>query len=227
MSGRSARRQPLSPERVIAAAVSVADQGGVAAVTMRKVAEALGVEAMALYHHVPNKEAILDEIVDAVFAEIDLPRPGQDWRTSLEARSWSARGAISRHSWVLGLVESRHHVGPARLHAHNAVLGVMLEAGFSATDAVQAYSMLDSFIYGFVLQEQQQGIAAPADTQRAARDLLAGLTADELPHLRTVAEAISAGPAPSHDDAFAHGLRIILDGLRPESSDPTDDASRR
>jgi AcrR family transcriptional regulator len=209
------RRQPLSPERVVDAAVSVADRGGVAAVSMRKVAEVLGVEAMALYHHVPNKEAILNRIVDAVFAEIDLPDPSQHWRQALAECSWSARKAIARHSWVLGLVESREHVGPARLRHIDAVLGVLLDAGFSAIEAVQATALLDGYVYGFVLQEQQQGIDVPADTELAASALLADPSSDDLPHLRVVAQAVAAGPAPSHDDTFDHGLQIILGGLVP------------
>ena len=215
MPARPPSRQPLTPERIISAAVRVADQGGAAAVSMRRIADALGVEAMALYHHVPNKEAILDRAVDAVFAEIDLPTPKQEWRTALEARCWSARQTLTRHSWVLTLIESRDHVGPARLRHHDAVLGVMLDAGLAAVAAVQAMSMLDSYVYGFVLQEQQQRIDTPQETEQAASDLLADLDADDLPHLRAVAEAISSGPAPSHDDTFAHGLRVLLDGLQP------------
>lgn len=209
------RRQPLSPERVVAAAVSVADRGGVAEVSMRKVAEALGVEAMALYHHVPNKDAILNRIVDAVFAEIDAPDPAQPWRQALAECSRSARQAIARHSWVLGLVESRDHVGPARLRHNDATLGVLLEAGFSAIEAVQATALLDGYVYGFVLQEQQQGVDVPADTELAASALLADPSSDDLPNLRFVAQAVAAGPAPSHDDTFDHGLRIILGALAP------------
>ncbi|MFI5624533.1 TetR/AcrR family transcriptional regulator [Nocardioides sp. NPDC051685] len=212
------RRQPLSPDRVIDAAVSVADRGGVAAVSMRNVAEVLGVEAMALYHHVPNKDAILNRIVDAVFAEIDVPEPTPHWRRALEECSRSARKAIARHSWVLGLVESREHVGPARLRHIDAVLGLLLEAGFSAIEAVQATTLLDGYVYGFVLQERQQGIEVPADTELAASALLADPSSEDLPHLRAVAQAVAAGPAPSHDDVFDHGLRIILDGLVPSGA---------
>jgi AcrR family transcriptional regulator len=207
-----ASREPLTPERIVRAAVATADRGGVAAVSMRKVAEALGVEAMALYHHVPNKDAILEAIVDAVFDEIELPGPGQAWRAAIERRCWSARSVLARHSWVLGLIESRDHVGPHRLRHHDAVLGVFIEAGFAPVDAVLAVSAVDSYVYGFVLQEQQQ-VAAPDETEQLADDLVKELSDADLPHLRAVALAVAAGPAPTHDDAFAHGLGVVLAGL--------------
>lgn len=215
MPARPRSRPPLTRERIVAAGVAVADEGGTAALSMRRIAEALGVEAMALYHHVPHKAAILDAVVDAVFAEIELPVPGQAWRAALEARCWSAREVITRHGWVLTLLESRSHVGPARLRHHDAVLGVLLEAGFPAVSAVQAVSTIDSYVYGFVLQEQQQRIDGPQDTEQAASELLAALEAADLPHLRAVAEAASAGAVPSSDDTFSRGLRVVLDGLSP------------
>lgn len=194
---------------------------------MRKVAQALGVEAMALYHHVAGKEALVEAVVDAVFAEMEPPEPQEDRRAGLERRCWSMRSALARHSWVLGLIESRDTVGPHRLRHHDAVLGSLLGGGLSAFDAVLAVSTLDSFVYGFVLQEQQQ--AAPADADGAGDpsidelaaalgEELEGATSEEdaaeaLPHLRAVALAVAAGPAPTHDEAFAHGLRIVLNGL--------------
>ncbi|MFC9917513.1 TetR/AcrR family transcriptional regulator C-terminal domain-containing protein [Agromyces binzhouensis] len=205
-------RRPLTPERIIAAAVSLADQGGVSGVSMRKVADSLGVEAMALYHHVPNKDAIVDAIVDSVFAEIEVARSDSDWRTDLERAGWSTRAAVARHSWVLGLIESRDHVGPHRLRRHDAVLGILLDAGCAPIESVLAVSALDSYVYGFVLQEKQQALAEPADVEQAAR-LLLDETADDVPNLRRVAAAVLAGSAPSQDEAFAHGLRVILDGL--------------
>ncbi|GAA2038603.1 TetR/AcrR family transcriptional regulator C-terminal domain-containing protein [Agromyces tropicus] len=215
MPSRPTDRPPLTPQRIIDAAVEVADRGGVAAVSMRKVAEALDVEAMALYHHVPNKDAIVDGIVDAVFGEIDLPRPDLDWRAALESRGRSARRTLSRHSWVLGLIESHEHVGPHRLRQHDAALGVLLGAGFSPAEALVAVSVLDSYVSGFVLQEQQHGVSGPAETERAAAELAAELRGDDLPHLRAVAESVVTG-APSHDVVFSRGLRIVLDGLSPD-----------
>lgn len=213
-----ATRQPLSPERIVRAAVATADRGGVAAVSMRKVAEALGVEAMALYHHVSNKDAILEAIVDAVYDEIERPEPGRAWRTRIEQRCWSARRVLARHSWVLGLIESRDHVGPHRLRHHDAALGVFIEAGFPPVDAVLAVSTVDSYVYGFVLQEQQQ-VTAPDDTKQIADDLVKELSHEDLPHLRAVALAVAAGAAPTQDEAFAHGLNVVLAGLGSPSAE--------
>ncbi|GAA1057640.1 TetR family transcriptional regulator [Agromyces luteolus] len=206
-------RPPLTPERIIGAAVALADQGGVAAVSMRKVADSLGVEAMALYHHVPSKDAIVDAIVDAVFSEIEVTRSGADWRTDLEFAARSTRAAVARHSWVLGLIESRDHVGAHRLRRHDAVLGVLLDAGCTPIESILGVSALDSYVYGFVLQEKQQALVESSDAEEAAGRLLDDDSAADLPHLRRIAEAVRDGSAPSHDEAFAHGLRVILDGL--------------
>ncbi|MGR0221807.1 TetR/AcrR family transcriptional regulator [Agromyces sp. ZXT2-6] len=222
MPSHPSDRPPLTPERIIDAAVAVADHGGVAAVSMRKVADRLGVEAMALYYHLPNKVAIVDGIVDAVFAEIDLPGADGDRRAELERHYWSMRRALSRHSWVLGLIESGDHVGPRRIRRHDAVLGILLGAGLSPGDAVLAVSVLDSYVSGFVLHEKQQRVSAPAEIGQAAADLAGELRDVDLPHLRAVAEALSAGPAPPHDLAFAHGLRVILDGLGFGQADGAD-----
>ena len=148
MPRASTPHPPLSRERVIEAAVAVADERGVTAVSMRKVAERLGVEAMSLYHHVANKDAILDGIVDAVFDEIELPEPDLDWRTAMRRRATSARDALSRHSWALGLIESRRNAGPATLRHHDAVIGSLRAAGFSIADAVHAFSVIDSHVSG-------------------------------------------------------------------------------
>lgn len=204
-------RAPLSRARVIEAAVAVADERGVAAATMRNIAERLGVEAMSLYHHVPNKEAILDALVDAVVAEIALPDPALGWAPAIAGRATSARAALSRHSWALGLIESRRTAGPVTLRHHDAALGVFLTAGFTVADAVHAVSVLDSYVYGFVLQEQQLPLQDPG---QAAGDLAGRLPADELPHLRQVAVASAGGTPATPDDEFRFGLDLILDGLR-------------
>lgn len=151
---------------MIAAAVAVADDRGVAAVSMRNVADRLGVEAMSLYHHVANKDAILDGIVDSVFDEIELPDPQLEWRVAMRQRATSARDALTRHSWALGLIESRHTPGPATLRHHNAVLGSLRGAGFSISGALHAVSVIDSYVYGFVLQSQQLPLGTPDELER-------------------------------------------------------------
>lgn len=207
-----APRDPLTPKRIVDAAVQVADEGGVRALTMRRIAGSLGVEAMALYHHVPNKRTILDGVVDAVFEEMGLPEQTPDWRTSIADHAWVARRAISRHRWILAMIESGDHVGPGRLRRHNALLGVLLDAGFSPADAIQASSLLDSYIHGFALQEDQQQRSSGASVTEAAEGLMDSLPVG-LSHLETIASFVAGGGGPSYDDTFLRGLSIILDGL--------------
>ena len=213
MPRASTPRPPLSRQRVIEAAVAVADERGVTAVSMRKVAERLGVEAMSLYHHVANKDAIVDGIVDAVFKEIELPEPGLDWRTAMRRRATSARDVLSRHSWALGLIESRRNAGPATLRHHDAVIGSLRAAGFSIADAVHAVSVIDSYVYGFALQEQQLPFETPEELEDVASELVRHMPADAYPHLRETAVEHTLRPGYTYADEFAFGLELILGGL--------------
>lgn len=198
---------------MLAAAVDVADQGGVAAVTMRNVARELGVEAMSLYHHVANKEDILDGIINLVFGQIEVPQPEVDWRTAMWRRAASARDVLGRHAWALGLMESRRNPGPATLRHHDAVIGSLRAAGLTIAMAAHAYSLLDSYIYGFVLQEQN----LPFDTSDELEDVAAGIVdvmpADTYPHLTEMIVDHALQPGYAYADEFAFGLEVILDGL--------------
>ncbi|MFF0542116.1 TetR/AcrR family transcriptional regulator [Nocardia thailandica] len=206
--------RPLSRDRIVAAAVRVADQGGADAITMRRVAQELGVEAMSLYHHVPNKDALLDGVVDAVFDAIDLPpADAPDWRTALRARAASARAVLSRHRWALGLLDSRRHPGPATLRHHDAVLGVLRAAGFSLPAAAHAISLLDSYLAGYVLQETSLPFDTPADVHDVADTLLATLPPDRFPHLREMITDHALRPGYDHTTEFGYGLDLILDAL--------------
>ncbi|QBI55513.1 Tetracycline repressor protein class H [Streptomonospora litoralis] len=191
----------------------MADERGVAAVSMRKVAEHLGVEAMSLYHHVANKEEILDGIVDLVFSEIELPDDAGDWRNAMRRRACSARAVLARHVWALGLMDSRRNPGPATLRHHDWVIGCLRGAGFSIATTAQATATLDSYVYGFVLQES----SLPFDTSRepadAAATLADALPAEEYPHLLEMAKAHARRPDYSYADEFARGLDLILNGL--------------
>lgn len=205
-------RGTLTRERVLAAAVAVADRDGLAAVTMRSLAGELGVKPMSLYHHVTNKDEILDGIVDAVFAEIELPTPGAPWRKAMERRARSARAALGRHPWAVGLLESRTHPGPATLRHHDAVLGCLRESGFSLVDAAHAYALLDSYIYGFAVQEA----ALPFDDDSAEEvieQMSAMVTGGEYPHLAEMATDHAMRPGYDFGDEFAFGLDLILDAL--------------
>ena len=180
---RSAPRPPLTRRRVLRAAVALADRNGVGSLSMRRLAHELGVEAMSLYHHVANKDDVLDGIVDIVFSEIDLPEDGADWKAAMRERAISARAALRRHPWAIGLMESRSSPGPAKLRHHDAVLRVLRTAGFPVEMAAHAFSLLDSYIYGFALQETSLPFETSDELVDVAQTILENLPADEYPYL--------------------------------------------
>jgi AcrR family transcriptional regulator len=206
-------RTPLTRQRVLEAAVALADRDGVRALSMRKLAQELGVEAMSLYHHVANKDAILDGIVDVVFGEIELPSGDAGWRTAMRGRAISAREALRRHPWAIGLMESRSTPGPATLRHHDAVLGILRTAGFSVELAAHAYSVLDSYIYGFALQEASLPFQTPEETAQVAGAMMADFPAGAYPHLTEIATEHALQPGYDYGDEFLYGLDLILDGL--------------
>nr|SBO92908.1 Transcriptional regulator, TetR family [Nonomuraea gerenzanensis] len=206
--------QPLSKALVLEAAIRVADRGGVESITMRRVAQELGVEAMSLYHHVPNKDAILDGVVDLVFTAIRLPEAdGDDWRAAIRARACSAREVLARHSWALGLMDSRRNPGPATLRHHDAVLGVLRRAGFTLRMAAHAVSLIDSYVYGFVVQESNLPVMTPHEAEEVAGGILEQLPAGELPYLTEIIVEHAMRPGYDYAGEFGYGLDLILDGL--------------
>lgn len=206
-------RIPLTRERVLRAAIVLADEGGIESLSMRKLGQQLGVEAMSLYNHVANKDDILDGIVDVVVSEIDVPPIRDDWKAALRQRANSARVALSRHPWATGLMESRTNPGPAALRYYDSVIGSLREAGFSIEMAAHAFSALDSYIYGFALQE----VSLPFETSDEARDvaeiLLEQLPAGEYPHLAEMTTEHAMKPGYDYANEFGFGLDLILDGL--------------
>ncbi len=207
-------REPLSRDRILQAAIRVADGGGVEAITMRRVAQELGVEAMSLYHHVPNKDAILDGVIDQVFAAIELPPPEyDDWRDAIRARAHSARAVLSQHSWALGLMDSRRNPGPATLRHHDAVLGMLRDAGFTLPMSAHAISVIDSYIGGFVLQEASLPLKTPNEVEDVAGAILDHLPPDEFPYLTEMIVDHALQPGYDYQDEFAFGLSLILDAL--------------
>src|SRR5918911_4423954 len=197
-----APRTRLTRERVLLAAVDLADRGGVEALSMRKLGQALGVEAMSLYNHVTNKDDLLDGMVDLVFGEIGLPATGADWKTAMRGRAMAARAALSRHPWAIGLMESRSRPGPETLRHHDAVLGSLREAGFSIEAAAHAYSILDSYIYGFTLNEQSLPLEASEDVAELGRDILHGVPITAYPHLAEFISEHAMRPGYSYGDEF-------------------------
>ena len=215
--GRPAR---LSRDQVLGAALALADAQGLGAVTMQRVAHALGAEPMSLYRHVRNKDDVLDGLVDLVYAEITLPAPDEPWRPAMRRRAISARAALLKHPWAVSLMESRTHPGPANLAHHDATVGNLFAAGFSATKAVRAYNLVDSYIYGFTLQEHQLPFDSTQELAELAPEMLTAFPAGQYPNLVVVAtELVSAGFR--YADEFEYGLDLILDGIeRDQSSQP-------
>lgn len=209
--GAAKRRGALSRERVCRKAIQLADKHGLEAVSMRRLARALGVEAMSLYHHVANKDEVLNGMVDLVAGEIAVPVVGGDWRAAMRERALSAHAVFLRHRWAPGLFVARVNVGPAMLRLVDATLGCLHTAGFSYELADAAWNALDSHLYGFTLQELNFPIAAE-DYGAAAREFLPMLSVESHPHLRALAERVGAGEHSGRPD-FEFGLRLVLDGL--------------
>ena len=205
-------RAPLSRERVLRAGVAFADEAGIGSLSMRKLAAALGVEAMSLYNHVANKTDLLDGMVDLVFAEIELPTEG-DWRAAMRERAASARNVLAGHRWAIALMESRRSPGPATLHHHDAVLGSLRRGGFSVGMAAHAYSVLDSYLYGFALEEAGLPFDSAQETADLAEMILRQLPADQYPYLRELTVEHVLQPGYDYGDEFRFGLDLILDGL--------------
>lgn len=210
---RASSRAPLTRERVLRTAVELADAGGIEALSMRKLGESLGVEAMSLYNHVSSKEDLLDGMIDIVFDEIELPSPEDGWRESMRRRASSIRQALSRHRWAVGLMESRATPGPATLRHHDAVIGCLRRGGFSVASTAHAFSVLDSYIYGFALQEKGLPFETPDETSEVARSIMEGFAEGEYPHLAEMATGHILRPGYSYGEEFAYGLDLILDGL--------------
>jgi AcrR family transcriptional regulator len=206
------RRSRLSRDKVLRAALVLADQSGLAGLTMQNIAGRLDAEAMSLYRHVRDKDEILSGLIDLVFDEIELPGAGADWKTSMRQRSISVRAALTRHPWALGLLDSIGQPGPSSLSYHDAVLGKLHEAGFSGLLATHAYNLVDSYTYGFVLQAQTLPIATPEDLAIEGEVFLGQLPVGEYPYLEATArELLSVGY--DYEEEFVFGLDLILDAL--------------
>jgi AcrR family transcriptional regulator len=207
------RRTPLSRERVLRAAFVLTDRDGIDSLSMRKLAQELGVEAMSLYRHVRNKGDIVDGMVDLVFGEIGLPPKQVDWKTAMRQRAISAREVLARHPWAIGLMESRSTPGPATLQHHDAVIGCLREAGFSIALAAHAYSVLDSYIYGFALQQASLPFTSSEEVAEVADSFLRHFPADAYPHLAELTVRHVLQPGYDYANEFKFGLDLILDGL--------------
>jgi len=198
---------------VLRAAIAFADEKGIESLSMRKLGQQLGVEAMSLYKHVANKDDMLDGMVDVVFSEIDLPSSGIHWKEAMRQRAFSAREALARHHWAIGLTESRMKPGPANLRHHDSVLGCLREEGFTIEMALHAYSALDSYIYGFALQERGLPFETPDQVAEVSEMMLARFPAGDYPYLTEAMVEHVGKPGYDFADEFEFGLDLILDGL--------------
>ena len=207
-------RVPLSRERVLGAAVSLADEDGIEALTMRELGLRLGFEAMSLYNHVANKDDILDGMVDLVVSEIDLPSDTVDWKEAMRRRAISAQSVFSRHPWASALIDSRESSGPARLRYFDWMIGTLRRAGFTLEMTAHALSVLDSYIYGFGRQQLNVSPEGDVTPEEMAEAFLRAIPADEYPDLRemVVEHAMKSGYDEGAD--FRFGLDLILDGLQ-------------
>ena len=206
-------RIPLSRDRVVEAAVGLADEHGIEWLSMRKLAEAVGVKAMSLYNHVANKDDLLDGMIDEVFNEIERPSGDDGWKTAMRRRAISIRAVLKRHRWAIGLMESRTSPGPATLRHHDTVIGCLRGAGFSVELAAHAYSVLDAYIYGFALQERALPFDTPEETSKKAQAIMAQFLADDYPHLAELTIEHVLQPGYDYGNEYEIGLDLILDSL--------------
>jgi AcrR family transcriptional regulator len=210
---RAQPRVPLSRERVLQTALKIADQGGLESLSMRKLGQELGVEAMAIYYHFANKDEVLDGIVDLVFGEINLPVAGADWKTAMRQRAISLRDVLARHRWAIGMMESRRNPGPANLRHHDAVIGNLRAAGFDMEMVAHAYSLLDGYIYGFALTKMNLPFDSGDDVAELAQDMLEPFPLGEYPNLVAFITEHATKPGYDFGDEFEYGLDVVLDGL--------------
>jgi AcrR family transcriptional regulator len=205
------KRETLTRDRVLRAALVLADERGIDALSMRELGRHLGVDAMSLYNHIDNKDDLLNGIVDLVVGEIDLPSD-DDWSEAMRTRALSAKQAFSRHPWASQLMDSRTSSGPERLRYFDWVIGTLRRAGFSVDMALHAYSAIDSYVYGFARQQANLSSGEPGSPETAAQ-LLSEIPTDQFPHLTEVITHYIHHGGYDPDADFDFGLTLILDSL--------------
>jgi AcrR family transcriptional regulator len=213
---RQRRRPPLTRDRILHAALRIVDKAGVEALSMRRLAKRLGVEAMSLYKHVANRDEVLDGLLDLVITEIEMPPVGTPWRFGMRTRAMSARRVFLRHRWAAALFEARVMIpSPVRLRYSNAVLGLLFNDGFTASTANRAFLLIDSYLYGFIMQEVNQNIE-PSEIPQIAERMTAPPSMAEYPYLvQAISHFMASNTPPEQrmDAEFEYGLELILDSL--------------
>ncbi len=215
MKSAEQSRPRLNAARIITAAIDVADRVGIEQLTIRRLATDLGAKPMSIYHHIAGKEAILDAMVDRVFSEIDQPPNHLDWRSAIRLRSLSAREALTRHRWAVPLMESRTSPGPETLRHHDSVIGCLRRGGFSIEMTAHAYALIDSYIYGFALQEANLPATGGDEMADLAETIIEPLPTGDYPHLTELAVEHVMKPGYDFGSEFEFGLDLILNSLSP------------
>jgi AcrR family transcriptional regulator len=206
------RTPPLTRDRIVQAAVKIADGRGFDGISMRTLADKLGTAPMSLYRHVANKEDLLDAMIDVVFGEIDVPSGQPDWKAEMRQRAIETRAALSRHRWANGLMESRTTPGPNNARYHNEFMGCLREAGFPFRQAVHAYNAVQSYTYGFCLQEMYLAFETAEESVEVAAETL-GDHAGEYPYIAEVAAEFAKSGGYDFDEEFEIALDLILDAI--------------
>jgi AcrR family transcriptional regulator len=214
---RAASRAPLSRERVLLGAMTVADAGGIGSLTIRSLAAELGAKPMSVYHHVANKEEIIDGIVDLVFSEIELPSPDGDWRAEMRRRAITAPARLRVDPWAIPILQSRTNPGPATLRHHDAVIGALQAAAFSMEMVAHAYALMDSYVFGFALSEAALPINGPQTVTEVADEMMHLFDPTEYPHLLAFTVEHVLQPGYDFGAEFEFGLDLVLDGLQRSS----------
>jgi AcrR family transcriptional regulator len=208
-----ATRSRLTRDRVLAAAMAIADRGGLPELTIRSLARELGAKPMSVYYYVASKDELLDALVDLVFGQIELPDPEGDWREEVRRRAVSARNLLARHRWAIGLLESRTRPGADNLRHHETMLATLRGAGFSRELAAHAYALMDSYVFGFAVQEASLPFEGPDSVGEVAEPIMAKMASGEYPHMVDMARSYYMQPGYDFADEFDFGLDLILDGL--------------
>jgi AcrR family transcriptional regulator len=209
---KGGKRRPLDRERVVRAAIELADADGIEALSMRLLGRRLGVEAMSLYNHVSNKDDLLGGMVDIVVGEIEIPLSSVSWKEAMRSRAISMRTVFLRHPWAVGLLEARRSPSPALMRYLESVFGALREGGFSITKARSAFFLLDSYAYGSSIQEKNLPSGSPAEASDATEHFLSRLPPDAYPYLADAAAHIMSSGLDFAAE-FELGLDLLLDAL--------------
>ncbi len=207
------KRPVLSRQRVLKGAVALADEIGIEALTIRRLAEALGTKPMTIYHHVPSKDEIVNGMVEMVFAEIERPPEDLDWKAAVRRRCISAHEVLLRHPWAAPLMESRTSPGPENLGHHDAVIACLRRGGLSWQMTAHAYAVLDAFIYGFAFQEATLPQQSEGGFQEVAEEIAAAFDPDAFPNLVGLTVEHVLKPGYEFGDSFEFGLDLIIAGI--------------